>query len=133
MIKLQTKHFFTIATLAVSTLLFPQYQVLAQGFKNFTWYSPIRFTTVDDLVIAILEAIITIAVPVVVLMIIYGGFTYVTAQGNPEQIKKATRTLSYAIIGGILIIGATAIMVIMQDAIDEFTVIADTEYVDLLS
>jgi amino acid transporter len=133
MIKLQTKHFFTIATLAVSALLFPQYQVLAQGFKNFTWYSPIRFTTVDDLVIAILEAIITIAVPVVVLMIIYGGFTYVTAQGNPEQIKKATRTLSYAIIGGILIIGATAIMVIMQDAIDEFTVIADTEYVDLLS
>lgn len=88
--------------------------------RSLKWESPLAFDTAEELVITILNAVVTIAIPIIVLMIMYGGFQYVTARGNAEQIKTATRTLTYAIIGGILIIGAVAITSIMENAIGEF-------------
>ena len=64
---------------------------------------------IEALIIRILEALIIIAIPIIVLMIIYGGFMYVTARGNADQIRKATAALTYAIIGGVMVIAATAI------------------------
>ncbi len=58
-----------------------------------------------------------LATPIIVIFIIYGGFLYVTARGNTEQISQATKTLTYAIIGGILIIGAVAISQIVGDTV----------------
>ena len=61
-----------------------------------------------------------IATPVVVIFIILAGFKYVTAQGNPSAIQEATRALTYAIIGGVLIIGAVAISYIIRDLVTAF-------------
>jgi hypothetical protein len=122
MIKKTTRYFIKLAPLSLLIGSFPQRLFSAGPFENFKWNSPLNptITSVEGVVMVILNAIITIAIPIVVLMIIYGGFMYVTAQGNPEQIKRATRTLSYAIIGGILIIGAVAITEIMRQTVDEF-------------
>jgi len=40
---------------------------------------------------------------VVVIMIIFGGFKYVTSAGNQESIKTAKQTLIYALIGLIIV------------------------------
>jgi glucose uptake protein GlcU len=45
-----------------------------------------------------------------VLMMIYAGFLYVTAQGETEKITKATSALRYAIIG--LVVGALAYVIV---------------------
>lgn len=39
-----------------------------------------------------------------VIMIIYGGFLYVTSAGNEEDVKKAKKILMYAVVGIIVII-----------------------------
>ena len=76
--------------------------------------SPINAGSAQELITAVLGILIVIATPIIVLFIIYAGFLYVTAQGNAEQVKQATRALTYAIIGGVLIIGAVALSGIIE-------------------
>ena len=94
----------------------------ALAIIDITFDNPLRdeAQSAEGLILVILNALITIAIPIVTLMIIYAGFLYVTARGNAEQTKKATTALTYAIIGAILIIGAVAITGIMQETICEF-------------
>ena len=66
-------------------------------------------SSVNDLLVAILNVLIIIATPIIVIFIILAGFKYVTARGNPSKIEEAHKALTYAIIGGVLIIGAVAL------------------------
>ncbi len=66
-------------------------------------------STIQDFLLAVLNVFITVATPIIVIMIIYSGFLYVTARGNESQITKASTSMTYAIIGGILVIGAVAL------------------------
>lgn len=91
-----------------------------EGIK-FSVCSPLAFDNFQDFLVAILNIIIIIATPIVVLAIVYAGFLYVTARGNVEQTSQATRALTYAIIGGILIIGALALTQIISNLVGAFT------------
>jgi hypothetical protein len=71
--------------------------------------------------VALLNVFIVIATPIVVIFIILAGFKYVTARGNPSDIQEATRALTYAIIGGVLIIGAVAIAEIIKNLVTSFS------------
>jgi site-specific recombinase len=70
--------------------------------------------SIEGLVTAILQILLVIAVPVIVFFIIFAGFSYVTAQGNPEKIKTASRSLTYALIGAVLILGSVALAEIIK-------------------
>ncbi len=80
----------------------------------------LNVTTIEELLEAILTILITLATPIIIFFIIYGGYLYVTARGNPEQIKTATTALTYAIIGGVIIIGAVAIGTIIGNLVGAF-------------
>jgi uncharacterized membrane protein len=47
------------------------------------------------------------------LMIVFVGFQFVMAQGNPEAVQKARSALLWTAIGGILLIGAQAIATVI--------------------
>lgn len=82
--------------------------------------NPLNVDTIEELISGILNIVLILSVPVIVFFIIYSGFLYVTARGNPEQLKKATTALTYAIIGGVLIIGAVAIAEIVKELVNSF-------------
>lgn len=86
-----------------------------------TLINPLKIHSIEGLLTAILNIIIVIAMPIIVFFIIYAGFLYVTAGGKPEQVKQATQALTYAIIGGVLIIGAVAIATIIKNLVGSFT------------
>lgn len=65
--------------------------------------------------------VIPIGGVIVVFMIIYTGFLFVIAQGNPEKIKKAKESLLYTVIGAAIILGAFAISVIIRTTLGEIT------------
>lgn len=88
---------------------------------SFELKNPLAFGTLQEFIVAILRVIIVIAVPIVVIFIVLAGFKYVTARGNPNQIQEATRALTYAIIGGVLIIGAVAIAEIIENLVTAFS------------
>jgi len=82
--------------------------------------NPLAFPDITSLMQAILNMVIIISTPIVVLFIIYGGFLYVTAQGNPEKLQVANRSLIYGVIGGVIIIGSVAILQIVQNTVNAF-------------
>ena len=86
-----------------------------------TLENPLKnITTIEGLLVTILNIIMILMVPIIVFFIIYAGFKYVMAQGNASQVEEATRALTYAIIGGVLILGAVAISQIIKSVVDSF-------------
>lgn len=77
--------------------------------------------TIEGLLVVILNVFIVIATPIIVLFIIYAGFMYVTARGNAQQVEQATRALTYAVIGGVILIGAVAIAGIIKGVVGAFS------------
>ena len=65
-----------------------------------------HLATIPAFIEQLLTIVIKIGVPVITLAIIYAGFLFVQAQGNPEKLKTAKKTLLYTIIGAFLLLGA---------------------------
>lgn len=76
-------------------------------------------STVPDFFRAIIEILLVFAIPFVVFFIVWAGFLYVTARGNPQKIAQAHSALLYAIIGGLLILGANLLLDIITNTVDQ--------------
>lgn len=75
-----------------------------------------------DLVQIILEKIVfPIGAVVAVMFIVYSGFKFVTAQGNPDKIKEARNTFMWSVIGTLILLGAWVIATIIQGTVNELT------------
>ncbi len=81
--------------------------------------NPIKVDSISGLLKLILDVLLIFAVPIVVFFIIYAGFLYVTARGKPDTITQAHRALLYAIIGGLLILGANVLIDVLQGTVNE--------------
>lgn len=79
--------------------------------------NPLRFDDLGSLLEAILEAVILIAFPVLVLFLVYAGFLFIAAQGNPEKLANARRVFIWALIGALIVLGAQAISLLIGDTV----------------
>jgi len=79
--------------------------------------NPIKVNSINQFVKVLLEGIIKIGIPIVALAIIYSGFLFVQAQGNPEQITKAKQALLYSVIGAVLLLGSWAIAQLISETV----------------
>ncbi len=52
----------------------------------------------------ILNASLQIAIVVIFIIIVIGGFKYLTSGGDPKAVESAKKTLTYAILGAVLLI-----------------------------
>lgn len=66
--------------------------------------------TITDLIRQIINILSVIIGAIAVVMIIVGGFRYVTSAGNPESTKSARNTILYAIVGLIIVALAQVIV-----------------------
>ena len=90
------------------------------GTQAVTLENPLIVNSIEELLLGILDIVIIIAIPIIIFFIIYAGFLYVTARGNSEKVSQASRALTYAVIGGVLVIGAIAITEIIRNLVLEF-------------
>ena len=65
---------------------------------------------INSLILTIVSYAIGIAGLVSIAFIIIGGYQYMMSQGNDDQTKKATQTLTYAVIGLIIVMASYAII-----------------------
>lgn len=114
------KALFLITLLTYSPIVFAQPTPTVPAAQRIKLENPLKVASLEDLLVAILNIIVVIAIPIIVLFIIYSGFLYVTAKGNAAQVEQATRSLMYAIVGGVLIIGAVAIAEIVKNLVTSF-------------
>lgn len=72
-------------------------------------------TTLDNLLTTAIQTISVIVGIVAVIMLVYGGFKYITAGGDSNNIQSAKSTILYAIIGLLVVALAQFIVQFVLD------------------
>ncbi len=76
-------------------------------------------STLMEVLTALLNKVVMpVAAVAVVIWIIWAGFTYVVANGNPEKIKKAHERLLWALVGAGILLGAAGISAVVKSTIE---------------
>jgi hypothetical protein len=77
--------------------------VAATAPTGFDITNPIGASDLAGVIKAVTDAIRNLSIPVAVIMILWAGFNYLTAAGNPVKIAKAGKILLYTGIGLVII------------------------------
>lgn len=80
--------------------------------------NPLSVGSFEEFLTAILNGVVTIGTIVLVMMLVYVGFLFVVAQGKSEELQKAKSALVWTIIGGLVLLGATSIQLVIQGTVD---------------
>ena len=84
--------------------------------------NPLRnICSFEDFVELLLQAVISIGLPIAVLFIVYSGFLFVTAQGSETKIQKAKDVFFYTVIGVTIFLGSWALALIVKNTIGLIT------------
>lgn len=80
--------------------------------------NPLGNTTIYQLIQKLLDIVVSIGTPVAVFFIVYSGFLFVTAQGNPAKLENAKKALLWTLVGTAVLIGAWVFAGIIKGTID---------------
>ncbi len=83
--------------------------------------NPLQVNSLQDFLHAILNGVIEIGTIVLIMMLVFVGFKFVVARGNPEEIQSARSALVWTVIGGLILLGATAIQAVITDTVSGIT------------
>lgn len=90
----------------------PQYGPVNPGS---TLVNPLGITDVQEFLLKILGIVTdTIGPVVVILMLVYTGFLFVTAKGKEAEIRAARQALLWTVVGALILLGAKAIALGIQ-------------------
>jgi hypothetical protein len=76
-------------------------------------------TTVAEFINKIFGFFVQLGAVVLVLAIVYSGFLFVVAQGNPEKLKKAKEAFKWTVIGGAILLGAQVIAQVIETTLKD--------------
>jgi Type IV secretion system pilin len=82
--------------------------------------SPLKATDLRSFLVMILNSLIYIVFPIIVLMIVYTGFLFVTAQGNESKLSEARRALLWTVVGGLVVLGSVALALAIEATVESF-------------
>ena len=71
---------------------------------------PLSDITPQRVVARIISALLGVVGAIALAMFVYGGLRWMTARGNPEDVKKARGTIVWAALGLLMIFGAYAVV-----------------------
>ncbi len=90
-------------------------RMLSRSLVAATISNPLGFGTVTSFLQHIHTSLIKIAVPLSAVMIIWGGFQWMTAGANPEGVTAARKTITYALIGLAVVLLAQWIIAVVKN------------------
>ncbi len=79
--------------------------------------NPLQTVNVSEVIGRVIKAILAIIGSIFLIMIIFGGFTWMTAAGNDAKVKKGRNILVWAIIGIIIIFLAWMLVEVIFEAL----------------
>jgi hypothetical protein len=111
MYKLNSKKIFGLITSFIFIILLPLSISYAFGCNPAAINNPLgcNNTSVQAILGKIMNIVAAVGGVVVVFFIIYSGFKFVMAKGNPSEIEKAKETFFATVIGGAILLGAEII------------------------
>ena len=110
---------FTILPL-VGTFVLAQDKAPGQGEPTpvqFELSNPIRAENFIALLNLLVDAAMLVLIPLIVLAIIYTGFLFIKARGEPKAITEAKQMFFYVIIGAAIILASKLIITFVSSTI----------------
>ena len=80
-----------------------------------------EITSPEPIIGVVIKALLSFLGVIFMMLMVYGGFLWMTARGNEDQVKKARDLITAAIIGLIIIILSYLISIFIIDALTEET------------
>lgn len=77
--------------------------------------NPLKADSFEELILNIVDFLFNLAIPIMALMIIWGGFLFVTAAGEPAKIQQGKQLILWAVIGFIVILLAKGLIAFLQN------------------
>jgi len=110
------KHLSTLLILIITVSLFlvpvsTSFATEGDVSQSINLTNPLGDNTnsVGDVLSRIIDGLQTLAIPIVGIMILVGGFQILFAGGDPEKFKKGKKTILYAVVGYAIILVANGI------------------------
>jgi len=88
------------------------------GGSPTTLANPLKSETISGFLLDVLDILLTFALPVIIFFIMYAGYKFVTAQGDTGQISEARSAFTWAVVGGVVVLGAKLLVDVIQGTVD---------------
>jgi hypothetical protein len=76
---------------------------------------PTRYTEIKPLIEAGLQWLLSIAGPLALLILIYGGIVYMTSAGRPEKAEQGKRIVTWTLFGLIVVLMSYAVVQVIEN------------------
>jgi hypothetical protein len=76
--------------------------------------NPLKADSLTKLLLAFVRGVVRIGAIALLIFLVYVGFQFVAAQGAEEKIRDARNALIWTVIGGAILLGAEAIMAVIE-------------------
>ena len=95
--------------------------------------NPLKYKTIPEFLSALLDIVTIIMMPIIVLALIYGGFRFIKAQGNPTELEEAKKLFLWVLIGALLVLGASTLSRAIEGTVNEVKRGVEVPYTHVLS
>lgn len=99
-------------TLAFIAVTLPAVAMAQIGIKN----PATSIDSIGGIVEAVVRIVRTIAIPFIVIMIMYTGWLFIAAQGNPDKLKGARTAFLWTMVGTMIVLSAELIASLLKNA-----------------
>jgi hypothetical protein len=115
------RHMTTVIKATCAGLLLALLQVEVAFAQNQTLMNPLsaQYSTIPGFISGALKVLVQVSLPIITLFIVYAGFKFVAARGNPGKLSEARTNFVYVILGALLILGAWIIATIIGGTVTQ--------------
>jgi hypothetical protein len=99
-------------TLVFVIVTLPAVAMAQIGIKN----PATSIDSISGIVEAVVRIVRTIAIPFIVIMIMYTGWLFIAAQGNPDKLKGARTAFLWTMVGTMVVLSAELIASLLKNA-----------------
>jgi len=98
----------------ISWLLIPKLVIAANTWSDPSGNDPAKFSDIEVIFSNVIGVLIPFAGVAIFIMILIGGFKYLTSAGDPKATASASQTITWAIVGLLFLIGAWLVLVFIK-------------------
>jgi hypothetical protein len=105
----------------ISIFIFAFLAIPASVFAEKLPIDPITpgITSIPQFIKSLLDIVVKIGIPISAIFLIWAGFLFVTAQGDPGKLTTAKKAFVWAVIGTAVVLGAWLLSIAIQTTIWE--------------
>jgi len=112
---------FSGTFIIISTLFFVTFSFAVNSNSSAIIVNPLQTDSLVTFISQVLSEIVKVGAVLCVLALVYVGYLFVKARGNPEEITSAKKALWGTIIGIALLLGAQVLAMIIKGTVDALT------------